>query len=348
VSALRERDYRATLAFVGEAHDAQDREELRSILLPGLRRLVSCDYASYNELAGVESLVAIAEPELPAWCFPAWEEHAGENPLLRRFLRTRDGRALRFSDIGAAAELRRLPLFGELYRPLGIDHQIAFVLPSTPELTIAVVLSRGRRDFSDRDRDLLELTRPHLIQAYRAAELRERLAAILAGLSTGLEADDTAIVLLDGRGAVRFASAAARRLIEVELESPLPDGALPPEPLAAWLRRGEPYGSFAIPGSADSLLTRRIKSGDGAVLLLERAGRALSVDTLRQLGLTPRESAVLHGLARGGDTDNVAADLGIAERTLAKHLQRIHAKLGVSSRAQAVATAWAAAGRPRG
>ena len=100
MSSLQERDYRAALDFVGEAHHSQDRDEFRGVVLPGLRRLVSCDYASYNELAGIESLAAIAEPELPAWCYPVWEPHAGENPLLQRFLRSRDGRALRFSDIG--------------------------------------------------------------------------------------------------------------------------------------------------------------------------------------------------------------------------------------------------------
>ena len=39
----------------------------------------------------------------------------------------------------------------------------------------------------------------------------------------------------------------------------------------------------------------------------------------------------------------LASRLEVSPRTVAKHIQHIHAKLGVSSRAQAVATAWAAA-----
>jgi DNA-binding NarL/FixJ family response regulator len=78
------------------------------------------------------------------------------------------------------------------------------------------------------------------------------------------------------------------------------------------------------------------------VLLLERATRALSPQALGLLGLTPREAEVLHGLARGEDLGAVAAELEVSPRTVAKHVQHIHAKLGVSSRAQAVATAWAA------
>ena len=79
------------------------------------------------------------------------------------------------------------------------------------------------------------------------------------------------------------------------------------------------------------------------MVLLEQAARALSLQALGQLGLTPREAEVLHGLARGEDPETVATELEVSPRTVAKHVQHIHAKLGVSSRAQAVATAWAAA-----
>lgn len=51
---------------------------------------------------------------------------------------------------------------------------------------------------------------------------------------------------------------------------------------------------------------------------------------LDQLGLTPREAEVLHGLARGEDLGTVAAELEVSPRTVAKHVQHIHAKLGVT------------------
>lgn len=43
---LSDRDYRAALDFVGEAYDAQDREEFRAAILPGFRHLVGCDWSS--------------------------------------------------------------------------------------------------------------------------------------------------------------------------------------------------------------------------------------------------------------------------------------------------------------
>jgi DNA-binding CsgD family transcriptional regulator len=352
-SRLSDRDYRAALDFVGEAYDAQDREEFRAAMLPGFRRLVGCEWAGYNELVGTTPTAAIVEPELPEWAFETWQRLGGENPLLLRYLRTRDGRAVRFSDVAPLSELRRLPLFAEFYSRLGIDRQIAFVLPSTPELTIAVSLSRGGRDFSARDRALLELTRPHLIQAYRAAELRETLVATIAGLRSGVEAAGGALVVLAEDGTVRFASPRARELSERVLGAPLAEGE--PLPAALGSRTGE--GPEHIAGAdgagrgdgaaAGVLLVRRVRSAGGTVLVLGEPERELSVEQLRLLGLTRREAEVLEALAAGGGTASVSAALGISERTLAKHVQKINAKLGVRNRSQAIATAWAAAPPPR-
>lgn len=342
MAELRERDFRAALDFVGEAHDAQNRDEFRSILLPGYRSLVPALHVSYNEIEDGDRVVAtIVEPELPAWAVPAWERHAGENPLLQRYLRTRDGRALRFSDVVSREQLHSLPLYEHFYRPLGVDHQIAFVLPSTPVLTIGVALTRTGSDFSERDRGLLELTRPHIIQAYRAAELRERLTATVGGLRSALDAERSAIVLLDAQARVELASAAAEELVGRALGLALEEGEPLPQPLAESIAAGEPSGS--VTAGEGSLLLRHLRSGGRTVLVLDDAGRALSLQALGELGLTPREAAVLHELSRGAETETVAIKLGISPRTVDKHMQRIHAKLGVSNRAQAVATAWAAA-----
>lgn len=345
MNQLRERDFRATLDFVGEVYDCDDLDEFRSAVLPGFRRLVSAEHFSYNEIAdGSEVLAAIVEPELPEWAVPVWGRHAGENPILRRYLRTRDGRTTRFSDVVTRQEFREMPLFEHFYRPLGIDHQIAFILPSTPELTVAVALSRARKDFDERDRGVLELTRPHLIQAYRAAALRARLRDTVSGLRAGIDADGTAMILLEADGTVRFASAAAATLVAGSSDAPLEEGRPLPPPLATWMQSDQSSGSVELAGRGGSLLVRRLRSDGRTVLLLDDAGRVLSEEALVGLGLTPREAAVLHELARGGGPAEVAAVLGIRPRTLAKHMQAVHAKLGVSTRAQAVATAWAAAG----
>jgi len=57
------------------------------------------------------------------------------------------------------------------------------------------------------------------------------------------------------------------------------------------------------------------------------------------VGLTDRELAVLNLLAAGLHNKEVAARLGIGPRTVERHCENIYAKLGVSSRTEAVVRA---------
>jgi DNA-binding CsgD family transcriptional regulator len=68
--------------------------------------------------------------------------------------------------------------------------------------------------------------------------------------------------------------------------------------------------------------------------LLESTGqRALRVE--RPAGLTEREAEVVGLLARGLQTKQIAATLGIASKTADHHIQNAYAKIGVSTRAAA-------------
>lgn len=57
------------------------------------------------------------------------------------------------------------------------------------------------------------------------------------------------------------------------------------------------------------------------------------------LDLTERERAVLESVARGERSKEIARHLGISERTVGSYLNNIFSKLGVDSRASAVAVA---------
>jgi DNA-binding CsgD family transcriptional regulator len=66
-------------------------------------------------------------------------------------------------------------------------------------------------------------------------------------------------------------------------------------------------------------------------------------ELLMGLGLTGRQSDVLLLVATGASERTIAERLGISHRTVQKHLERCYRQLGVSSRSQAAAIAWAAA-----
>lgn len=67
-----------------------------------------------------------------------------------------------------------------------------------------------------------------------------------------------------------------------------------------------------------------------------RGGEQLPVAALVGLGLTPREAETLHWVAQGKRDEEIAIILGVAYRTVCKHMERIRAKLGVEGRVSAV------------
>jgi DNA-binding NarL/FixJ family response regulator len=71
-----------------------------------------------------------------------------------------------------------------------------------------------------------------------------------------------------------------------------------------------------------------------------RADAFRSVRTRNSSSLTEREVEVLTGLANGKTHRQLAKELAISEKTVATHIQRIFPKLGVHSRAEAVAAAY--------
>jgi DNA-binding CsgD family transcriptional regulator len=168
---------RRTLALIGEVMGLLDLEELCDGLLRALREAIPAEWCALNELpADLPRTVSITEPPVPARMHAAFARLGAENPLVAYYMQTRDGRAMRFSDVVTRRELHRLDIYREVYRPLGVEYQIAFTLPSASERVLGIALSRARRDFTASERDLLNLARPYLIQAYRNALAHTQLA----------------------------------------------------------------------------------------------------------------------------------------------------------------------------
>jgi DNA-binding CsgD family transcriptional regulator len=344
-------DTELLLDLIGEAYSFEDLRQFRSGVLEILNRMVPCAWASYNEVAAEpKNTFVVATPEIPEYLVAIFSRLAHENPLLERIRRTGDGRPYRFSDLIDRQALHELALYQEVYRALEVESQIAFTLPARLPLVLGIALSRGHEDFSDREVQLVSLARPHLMQAYRNAELSGARTAALAALEEGLDTLGHHVVVLDLHGRVEFCTEGARRL--------LGDGNAMrrglPEEVRAWVsgRRGTPPATepLVLQGANGRVLVRllpRRRSDQREVLLLEGGTGELNAVALRGLGLTSRQADTLCLLALGHSPTQTAAHMGIAPRTVEKHLQHVYAKLGATSLSQATTIAWAAVGVER-
>jgi DNA-binding CsgD family transcriptional regulator len=86
---------------------------------------------------------------------------------------------VKVEDFYSARQWHSTGMYCDLYRPRGIEHELQLSLPAVPGQTarpgrtVRLYLLRGPGpDFSERDRALLVLLRPHLHQAYLDAECR--------------------------------------------------------------------------------------------------------------------------------------------------------------------------------
>jgi hypothetical protein len=61
-----------------------------------------------------------------------WAELVVGHPVLAYHRRTADGRALRISDVASRAAIRKLPIYQEYYRQLGVEHMVGLSLVTTP------------------------------------------------------------------------------------------------------------------------------------------------------------------------------------------------------------------------
>ncbi len=80
-------------------------------------------------------------------------------------------------------------------------------------------------------------------------------------------------------------------------------------------------------------------TGQFILALEEKSHQTFSVELLRLIGLTQRESEVLFWVAQSKTNIEIATTLDISSKTVKKHLDNVFEKLNVQTRAAAVTTA---------
>ena len=105
--------------------------------------------------------------------------------------------------------------------------------------------------------------------------------------------------------------------------------------------RTEPFDRVAgMLIGADDYVVKPFAPGELLVRVRRLVESSAPLASMVASKLTPRETEVLRNLAQGLDPTEIAARLFISRRTVGTHLENIMRKLGVRSRAQAVALAY--------
>ena len=357
---LTQRDLRALLLALGKLYAVVDLDAFPQHLLTTLPRVVPSDITGYNEVNPKRARVTgLLEPFVGDVqdVLTRFARHIGEHPVIRYTERTGDGSARKISDFLSQREFRRRGLYREFYRPLGIEHQMAISIPAPASLVIGIVFNRRRPDFSERERLLLDLLRPHVVKAYENAEVVTQLKRRLDRPVGQDGAHD--VVVLDRHYRVRWWTERTRRQIGEYLDE-VGNARRLPDRLERWVRgqhasitqdaeAPSPRAPLVIERPTKRLVLRLVSDpvGDQHLLLLEEQCRAVG-GALESLGLTRRESEVLRWVIEGKTNREIATILALSPLTVRTHLEHMFAKLGVETRTAAAVRGLEALGRVTG
>jgi hypothetical protein len=261
---LADTDVSAARGFARALVNARTEAELRRQVLQGLGELVPADVLTWDrvELAtgAVRHEAVPAEAEPPGAFAAIVSDATGHALLSAHAVRRRS--ALRLSEAVEPRGLLRSELYGDLLHRSGVDYAIAIGLHPQRRETVVAGLGRTERQFSERDRDVLDLVRPALEDALRTAEARARLIRALAADAP----PGTAVVLLDRYGEIEHSSPDADRWLAEHFgaaEHPgwLPERvagwlALPPRPALVSVRDGRRLSVRLLPGDPHTLRDR--------------------------------------------------------------------------------------------
>jgi DNA-binding CsgD family transcriptional regulator len=334
------------LEVVGEAYGLESLDDFRLNVLELLSRLVPCDHAGYNEISP-DRFYAVTVPLVDPALDSVFATYAYQHPLIAHYSGTRDGRPRRISDFVDQETFHQLDLYKEFFRLIRCEFQVAFTLPSVPPLIIGLAFNREHHDFSAHEVGLLALARPHIMRAYRNAELHGARTQLLAALEHGLDTIGRHIVVLDSQDGIEFATDGALRLLGGS------DSLRRQPKLRDWLAAPASDSvarPLVLPGERGRLVVRMLpnrRDDPRRVLLVEAGTDELTTEALWALGLTRREAETLRVVACGHTPAEAATELSVSRRTIDKHLQHIYAKLGAPTLPHAVEAAWAAVGAPR-
>ncbi len=176
---VTERDLRRMLDVIDRGRQAGPDEVYPRELMLALAELIPADDITFQvsrpldrEFVAIEEVTEQEVDPGDGWEDVFWRSYWADD-VCSRPQRTGDHESVwKVSDYLSARQLERSPV-GEWFRLIGVRSEIAVPFPATGVEDRRLLLFRGAgRDFSERERLLLRMLRPHFIEVHRDLERR--------------------------------------------------------------------------------------------------------------------------------------------------------------------------------
>ena len=358
---LRSKDTQEVLKFLRDLYALREKDAFTSHLVSSLPGLIQADIYTYNEMDQ-----ARGEASYKLWPddFTPIKDAA---EILGRFApqipmhahwEHGDGQALKISDFLSPRAFKKTEIFNEFYHPMRIPFLMGIALPVNRQCLVTIGSHRGRTDFTERERTVLNMIQPHVLQAYANAQAVTHMQAEVARLNQAVERIPQGLVSVDASGLIQWATARARELLGYYFGARRRGHRRLPNLLVRWIRcskaqldradeRPGRIAPLVIDQGSRQLRVRMVPEGDHSLLFLEEDSTEVPTEQLAHLGLSRRETEILGWIVHGKSNPEIAMILSISVRTIHKHAEHIYLKLGVENRHAAISLAFEAMHSPR-
>ena len=294
-----------------------------------------------DPLANWHEPVGIFTEEL----FEIFSECISEH-IFHRVLMERKTGVYRNTDAVSIGEFKKTRVFNELYRLVDITYQLHTTMPVNNDLAVSCSISRENLDFSDGEKQMLEIFSPHLCNALDNSNAFEKVVKEKSRVENVLNKLSRAAIIFDDQDKVLQKTRSCQFLISKYFSKHQIDSFGIPFTLRKWMKRqkfrltGEealnPVFPLFFENAEDQLrVNLLIENRKRRKTLLFEEQLEVSESQIITLGLTPRESQVLLLISKGKTNPEIAFLFDISPRTVQKHTAHIFEKLGVETRTAA-------------
>ncbi len=364
MESLTQADWNQMMEALRSLYEPCNLDEFPAWSLSILSKLVGAEIFGYTSFSLQDTAIPrhytfpMVEVGIAAESFTTQRQQFLAHPVLANYIKSQDGQALAISDFLSEQEFyRKEALYEEFFQRFGLEDQmlIYFETPSisTPhpfhqgQDFLGLSLSRDRRNFTERDRLILNLIRSHIKQAHQNAANFTKVQQQLTQLSQATE--QVGLIALCADGKVQWMTQQSGELLHQYFPRAKAHTSLP-DLLQRWVNQQvsaltqstkipAPQPPLRLEQNGKRLMVRfHYHSAIGQVHLLleETQPDCFLLKSLEMLGLTKREAEVLFWVAKDQSTQEIATRLGMRDRTVKKHLEHIYEKFGVQTRLAAV------------
>lgn len=340
---LRTEDWQAINRCLVRLYRELDAKRHARVMLEVVNEFVPSDSMVLNYFKPPQELSCITLPEnfVTDEQVAMVAKYGHESPYGAYYVATQDASWKMTTDFMPAEEFHKLDIHRLALGPLGINYQIGGMLAVMDGTAHILTIHRTHRNFTERERAILNTLHPHLVTSYVNAFAFSRSRDSVTKLKAVMDTAPGAYGYFNADGSTAWMQPKAQPWLleffpdEVKSHGNIPNSIL--NLLEKSKARGGTPEHLVKLGKQEHLTAMLSASPLGGWILRLERRPAKAPPRFRPLEqLTRSENGVLKWMVEGKRNAEIANIVGVSPRTVEKHVQAILRKLEVENRATAI------------